>query len=975
MPSATHSSLEDMYRRRPSFDRPPIRAIDSPRLTEEEADQLTSPFLSYSTKYTYAFSQSYNPDRPPAWEVPNMINNNTLEIASPAYTYNFSAPSMMRRTWQTTKRAVWMLVYAVYVLLHFVTVRPAKAVAVLLYDIVDWIVSSAYRVGGAISGAFYNRREQKINYAYSRNSTTRVLSSILWKLLYFLRSFATVPAGWIANSARKFYLALARKRHSLLLKKSRQVTRDVAMRRMNEEEQYNGRPGANGRRLYEEEFDSDFVDDEELYQQRVQNDYGADHRRPAASSSYRLRSRRIAFSDTDTDDDTPKSRKNVRFDMSASNSGRSYTAQPVKVSKAYHIAASLGHAASSLVYYSQVMLCYLLTPVRKVATAVSNAWSGIGYDRVPSSNEMSPMALRSGTRYGAKYAEMNSNVASRGRISPVGSVLSPALASLKSWSTYILYAPCRAFLFIAFAFVDLFRWVYSRIPAVFAWTRDAMKGTAAFLLNRRGRFLWLLLPLLLLLLLLLLPQGSDKRLVILGHDVSELKDHVTNYASSILDSDGVYAKSLNSIYDEYWRTGKDSSYSLMTRVTSAFSNAYLFVATILKTAAGFVVNAVNDVTVHILDFFATTGHRTYARLPSVSSWKSSAASVITSTEKQLNYGLTSLSDLGNTILVGLRSWCTLIWNGLAAIVLSVVGAFQRVPVAVIEQQPTIVKVDPKTTTTPSIEPVVNMKPEVIYVPSPTPAIDESKLIDKITAIVRAKMDQDLKQKLEVELKALTASYEQKISTLKSEKQRVDVDYSHLEALIRAAIFEYDSDKTAMFDFALESAGASIISTRCSENYNTYSRLEKIWDIPLWYSSYGPRTVIQRNSKTLFPGECWSFKGPVGYITISLSHAINVTSISYEHIGAHQTPNGERPSAPKNFKIWAYKSEADMATRVLLGEFVYDIKSTPLQFFVIKTQPDYPVKIIEMEVTSNYGAEYTSLYRLRVHGALYRSGQQ
>ncbi|KAJ1355074.1 hypothetical protein KIN20_012344, partial [Parelaphostrongylus tenuis] len=76
MSSLTRSpSLEAMYRRRPSFTRPPIRAINSPRLTEEEADQLTSLFLNYSTGYTYAFSQAYNPDKPPAWEVPNINNN------------------------------------------------------------------------------------------------------------------------------------------------------------------------------------------------------------------------------------------------------------------------------------------------------------------------------------------------------------------------------------------------------------------------------------------------------------------------------------------------------------------------------------------------------------------------------------------------------------------------------------------------------------------------------------------------------------------------------------------------------------------------------------------------------------------------------------------------------------------------------------------------------------------------------------
>ncbi|KAK6032638.1 Sad1 / UNC-like protein [Ostertagia ostertagi] len=294
----------------------------------------------------------------------------------------------------------------------------------------------------------------------------------------------------------------------------------------------------------------------------------------------------------------------------------------------------------------------------------------------------------------------------------------------------------------------------------------------------------------------------------------------------------------------------------------------------------------------------------------------------------------SLSNLASMIAGGLRSWCSMIWSGIMSIFFIIGSIFQHSPLAVIEQKATEVIHEPQHTTT-TVQDQKDAQSNIVYVPSPSPAVDESKLIEKISAIVRAKVDQDLKIKLEKELKSLTASYEQKLSNLKVEKHRTDVDYAHLESLIRSAIYEYDSDKTGMFDFALESAGASIISTRCSENYDTYTRLEKIWNIPLWYSSYGPRTVIQRNSKTLFPGECWSFKGPVGYITIGLSHPINVTIVSYEHIGAHQAPGGERPSAPKTFKIWAYKSESDMSSRVLLGDFMYDIKGSPLQFFVIK----------------------------------------
>lgn len=48
----------------------------------------------------------------------------------------------------------------------------------------------------------------------------------------------------------------------------------------------------------------------------------------------------------------------------------------------------------------------------------------------------------------------------------------------------------------------------------------------------------------------------------------------------------------------------------------------------------------------------------------------------------------------------------------------------------------------------------------------------------------------------------------------------------------------------MPDFALESQGASIVSTRCSETYRTRSACVTFLGIPLWYPSESPRTVIQ-----------------------------------------------------------------------------------------------------------------------------------
>ncbi|EYB90137.1 hypothetical protein Y032_0223g2673 [Ancylostoma ceylanicum] len=48
-------------------------------------------------------------------------------------------------------------------------------------------------------------------------------------------------------------------------------------------------------------------------------------------------------------------------------------------------------------------------------------------------------------------------------------------------------------------------------------------------------------------------------------------------------------------------------------------------------------------------------------------------------------------------------------------------------------------------------------------------------------------------------------------------------------------------------------------------------------------------------------------------------------------------------------VQAYKSEADMDTRVLLGDFTYDIKGPPLQFFVIK--------VCASRTVAYYGNEY------------------
>lgn len=69
-------------------------------------------------------------------------------------------------------------------------------------------------------------------------------------------------------------------------------------------------------------------------------------------------------------------------------------------------------------------------------------------------------------------------------------------------------------------------------------------------------------------------------------------------------------------------------------------------------------------------------------------------------------------------------------------------------------------------------------------------------------------------------------------------------------IVKEVLAVYDADKTGLVDYALESAGAEIVSTRCTENYRMRHAEISIFGIPIWYPSNTPRTVI---SPSIAPG--------------------------------------------------------------------------------------------------------------------------
>jgi SUN domain-containing protein 1/2 len=176
----------------------------------------------------------------------------------------------------------------------------------------------------------------------------------------------------------------------------------------------------------------------------------------------------------------------------------------------------------------------------------------------------------------------------------------------------------------------------------------------------------------------------------------------------------------------------------------------------------------------------------------------------------------------------------------------------------------------------------------------------------------------------------------------------------VKLLIKEALYKYNADKTGLADYALESAGASIITSRCSKS--------------LAYELNTPNLAIQPN---VLPGNCWAFEGSKGILAIKLAREIIPTGLSIEHIAESISLTENIDSAIKDFKVKAYKTEYSTEA-IILGEFSFNAKSQDyIQYFPIRLEQNSATfNTIELEVLSNHGNQmYTCIYRVRIHGKL------
>lgn len=136
-----------------------------------------------------------------------------------------------------------------------------------------------------------------------------------------------------------------------------------------------------------------------------------------------------------------------------------------------------------------------------------------------------------------------------------------------------------------------------------------------------------------------------------------------------------------------------------------------------------------------------------------------------------------------------------------------------------------------------------------------------------------------------------------------------------------------------------------------------------------------------------PGDCWCsapnvLGGAQTQLTVSLALPMTPQKVTIEHVPMSMVPARDVSNAPRDVEIWVqtdkpvksyYRYSGGTCGEGLpgwacLGAFKYNIHaSNHVQTFDLVSETSEPIKRAMLRVKSNWGADHTCLYQVRLHG--------
>ncbi|KAF3929625.1 hypothetical protein ABW20_dc0101215 [Dactylellina cionopaga] len=216
-----------------------------------------------------------------------------------------------------------------------------------------------------------------------------------------------------------------------------------------------------------------------------------------------------------------------------------------------------------------------------------------------------------------------------------------------------------------------------------------------------------------------------------------------------------------------------------------------------------------------------------------------------------------------------------------------------------------------------------------------------------------------------------------------------------DALIQAALHQYSAIILQKPDYALLARGTLVDPRLTSSTFDPYGNPGILGKFSTFLRP-GPNEPAHVLTESTNIGDCWSFPQSSGQVSILLAENIFPTDITIDHVP--RGISGDDTSAPREVEFWVridddlLRGQVGKAASVAIGDvpdspstrhylahryvrvasFVYDVNSQyPVQTFELPVDLQklgVPVTGVSFKILSNWGnEEYTSIYRVRVHG--------